>query len=198
EPDQIAVALTENHWEQMYSEAPAEEEAVVNSDPGPVPDHLLSVPGFIDEVIAYTLATAPYPERALAFCGALALQSLLAGRRVRDEADNRSNLYVLGLANSGAGKDYPRKVNQRILLQVGMAESIGDSFASGEGIEDRLFVQPAMLFQTDEIDGLMTKINLGRDARHEAIMNVLLKMYSSANSLYPMRVKAGSEPAILT
>jgi len=197
EPDQIAVALTENHWDQMYAEAPADEDASANPDPGPIPDHLLSVPGFIDEVIAYTLATAPYPERALAFCGALALQALLAGRKVRDEADNRTNLYVLGLANSGAGKDYPRKVNQRILLQVGMAESIGDTFASGEGIEDRLFVQPAVLFQTDEIDGLMTKINLGRDARHEGIMNVLLKMYTSASSLYPMRVKAGKEPGII-
>jgi hypothetical protein len=197
EPDQVAVALTENHWDQMYAEAPADEQAAASPDPGPIPERLLSVPGFIDEVIAYTLATAPYPERALAFCGALALQALLAGRKVRDEADNRTNLYVLGLANSGAGKDYPRKVNQRLLLQVGLAESIGDTFASGEGIEDRLFAQPAVLFQTDEIDGLMTKINLGKDARHEAIMNVLLKMYTSASALYPMRVKAGKEPGLI-
>jgi hypothetical protein len=197
EPDQVAVALAENHWDQMYAEKPAEEEAAGCSDPGPLPAHLLRVPGFIDEVMNYTLATAPYPERSLAFCGALALQALLAGRKVRDEADNRTNLYVLGLANSGAGKDYPRKVNQRILLGIGMSGNIGDSFASGEGIEDRLFVQPSVLFQTDEIDGLMAKINLGRDARHEAVMNVLLKMYTSANSLYPIRVKAGTEPGII-
>jgi hypothetical protein len=196
EPDQIAVALTENHWDQMYADQPADKTSD-NPDPGPLPDHLLCVPGFIDEVMAYTLATAPYPERALAFCGATALQALLAGRKVRDESDNRTNLYVLGLANSGAGKDYPRKVNQRILLHIGMSDSIGDAFASGEGIEDRLFVQPSVLFQTDEIDGLMTKINLGRDARHEAIMNVLLKMYTSASSLYPIRVKAGKEPGII-
>jgi hypothetical protein len=197
EPDQIAVALTENHWDQMYAEAPADEDAAANPDPGPIPDHLLCVPGFIEEVMAYTLATAPYPERSLAFCGALALQALLAGRKVRDEADNRTNLYLLGLANSGAGKDYPRKVNQRILLHVGMSDSIGDTFASGEGVEDRLFVQPSVLFQTDEIDGLMTKINLGKDARHEGIMNVLLKMYTSASALYPMRVKAGKEAGVI-
>lgn len=197
EPDQIAVALTENHWDQMYAEAPADEQATRSTDPGPIPDHLLAVPGFIDEVMTYTLATAPYPERSLAFCGALALQALLAGRKIRDEADNRTNIYVLGLANSGAGKDYPRKVNQRILLHIGLPDSIGDTFASGEGIEDRLFVHPAVLFQTDEIDGLMTKINLGRDARHEGVMNVLLKMYTSASALYPMRVKAGKEPGII-
>ncbi len=200
EPDQVAVALTENHWEQMYAEqAPdsTEERADEPSDPGPIPEHLLHVPGFIDQVMTHTLETAPYPERTLAFGGALALQALLAGRKVRDAADNRTNLYVLTLANSGAGKDHPRKVNQKVLLNAGLTDSLADTFASGEGVEDRLFVQPSVLFQTDEIDGLMTKITQGKDARYEGIMNVLLKMYSSANGLYPMRVKADRAPAVI-
>jgi hypothetical protein len=78
-----------------------------------------------------------------------------------------------------------------------LTECLGDTFASGEGIEDRLFLHPAVLFQTDEIDGLMAKINLGKGVRHEGIMNVLLKMYTSANSLYPMRVKAGREAGVI-
>jgi hypothetical protein len=196
-PDEVAVALAENHWDQMYAERSEDDEAPDAADPGSIPDHLLRVPGFIDEVMTYTLRTAPYPERTLAFCGALSLQALLAGRKVRDVSDNRTNLYVLGLANSGAGKDYPRKVNQKILLEAGATDSLGDTFASGEGIEDRLFVHPSVLFQTDEIDGLMAKINLGKDARHEGIMNVLLKMYTSASSLYPMRVKAGREHGLI-
>ena len=195
EPDEVAVALAENHWEQMYAETA--EETLEHADPGPVPSHLLAVPGLIGEVIDYTLTTAPYAQPVLAFGGALALQAILAGRKVRDESDNRTNLYILGLANSGAGKDYPRKVNQHILMHAGMSDSIGDTFASGEGIEDRLFGNPCVLFQTDEIDGLMTKINQAKDARHEAIINVLLKMYSSANSFYPMRVKAGKEPCVI-
>jgi hypothetical protein len=181
----------------MYAERPADDEAPEAPDPGAIPDDLLRVPGFVDEVMTYKLQTAPYPERTLAFGGALALQSLLAGRKVRDAADNRTNLYVLALANSGAGKDYPRKVNQKVLLAAGLTEGLGDTFASGEGIEDRLFLHPAVLFQTDEIDGLMSKINQGKDARYEGIMNVLLKMYSSANGLYPMRVKADRAPAVI-
>ena len=172
------------------SPAPEGPEELPN-DPGPLPTELLRVPGFVAEVMDYTLKTAPYPDHVLAFCGALSLQAFLAGRKVRDPADNRTNLYVLGLANSGTGKDYPRKVNTKVLLLAGMSEAIGDTFASGEGIEDRMFVQPAMLFQTDEVDALMTAIHKGRDVRYEGIMNVLLKMFTSANSLYPMRVKAG-------
>ena len=194
-PDEVAVALTENHWEQMWRETP--EDANGHDDPGPIPDHLLRVPGFIGAVIDYTLATAPYPEPVLAFGAALSLQSFLAGRKLRDESDNRTNLYILGLANSGAGKDYPRKVNQRILLQAGLSDCLGDTFASGEGVEDRLFTNPTVLFQTDEIDGLMAKINQAKDARHEGIVNVLLKMYTSSNSIYPMRVKAGKEHGVI-
>ncbi len=41
-----------------------------------------------------------------------------------------------------------------------------------------------MLFQTDEIDGLLQSINKARDARHESIMGTLLTMYSAANSIY--------------
>lgn len=162
-------------------------------DPGPVPPELFRVPGFISEVMDHCLATAPYPNIPLAFCGALSLQAVLAGRKVRDQADNRTNLYVLALGYSSVGKDWPRKVNTCVLHRVGMVESLGERFASGEGIQDSLFRTPAMLFQTDEIDGLLQSINKAQDARHENILGTLLTMYSAANSIFPMRRKAGKE-----
>jgi len=195
-PDEIAVAMAENHWDQMYDEQ-VEEDGVGLPDPGPMPDELLCVPGFIDEVKNYTLATAPYPEPVLAFAGALTLQALLAGRKVRDAMDNRTNLYVLSLANSGVGKDHARKVNARILVEAGLADCLGSSFASGEGIEDRLFIQPASLFQVDEIDGLLLRVGQSKDARHEQIVSMLLQMYSSASGVYVMRAKANQERTVI-
>lgn len=192
EPDQVSVALVENHWEQMLAEDPAE--PLSPEDPGPIPDELLRIPGFVSEVMDHCLETAPYPNVALAFCGALALQALLAGRKVRDEGDNRTNLYLLALAHSAVGKDWPRKLNTQILHRVGMSGSLGEKFASGEGIQDALFIRPAMLFQTDEIDGVLQSINKARDARHESVLGTMLTMYSAANSIYPMRRKAGKEP----
>ncbi|MCZ7600818.1 MAG: hypothetical protein M5U09_28000 [Gammaproteobacteria bacterium] len=110
---------------------------------------------------------------------------------MRDGGDNRTNIYLLGLAHSSAGKDWPRKVNTRIVHEIGLSECLGERFASGEGIQDALFKQPGMLFQTDEIDGMLQSINRARDARHEAIMSTLLTMYSSSNSVYPMRPQGG-------
>ncbi len=94
----------------------------------------------------------------MSFAGALGLQAFLAGRKIRDSGDNRTNLYLLGLAHSSAGKDWIRKLNAKILHQVGLAQCLGDRLASGEGIQDVLHVHQSMFFQTDEIDGILQAI----------------------------------------
>lgn len=164
-------------------------------DPGPLPDKLLRIPGFVSEVMDLSLGAAPYPNVPLAFCGAVALQAFLGGRKVRDPADNRTNLYLIGLAYASSGKDFPRKVNAATLHAVGLTEGLGESFASGEGLQDSLHGTPCMLFQTDEIDGLLQSINKAKDARYENILGTLLKMYSCANGFYPVRKKAGKQAA---
>ncbi|MFN5915268.1 MAG: hypothetical protein ACK48K_00710, partial [Planctomycetota bacterium] len=108
------------------------------TDPGTMPPELLRVPGFVSEVMDLCLETAPYPNPVMAFSGALALQAFLAGRKVRDPGDNRTNLYLLGLAHSAAGKDWPRQLNTRILIEIGAAGCLGERFSSGEGIQDAL------------------------------------------------------------
>jgi hypothetical protein len=162
-------------------------------DPGMLPADLFHVPGFIAEVADFCLQTAPYPNPSTAFCGALALQAVLAGRKVRDGGDCRTNIYLLSLAHSASGKDHPRKINTRILHQIGLSDCVGDRFASGEGIQDALFTTPAMLFQSDEFDGMLQSINRAKDARYENIMSTLLTLYSASNSVFPMRRKANAK-----
>ncbi len=168
------------------------------NDPGPLPDELLRIPGFVSEVMDLSLQAAPYPNPPLAFCGAVALQAFLGGRKVRDPADNRTNLYLISLAYASSGKEFPRKVNAATLHAVGLTDGLGESFASGEGLQDGLNLTPCMLFQTDEIDGLLQSINKAKDARYENILGTLLKMYSSSNGYFPMRRKAGQQnPGII-
>ncbi len=191
-PAQVAAGTAENpaavHVQCVESAGVAAQEV---PDPGPLPIELLRAPGFISEVMDHCLETAPYPNVAMAFAGALALQATLAGRKVCDPGDNRTNLYLLGLAHSSAGKEHPRKINNEILHAVGLADCLGGRFASGEGIQDALFAHPSMLFQTDEIDGMLQSINKAKDARYESTMSTLLTIYSAANSVFPMRRRAG-------
>jgi hypothetical protein len=211
EPDQIATAEAEGFADTFFGTTnnattdppddtdPSDDtdgaDTTDNLDPGPIPDELLHVPGFIAQVMRYTLDTSPYPEPVIAFAGALILQAFLAGRKVRDRMGNRTNLYILNLANSGVGKQHARNVNAAVLAEAGLANGLGTSFASGEGIEDRLRDQPTTLFQVDEIDGLLMRVTQAKDARHEQIVSMLLQMYSSAATRYVTRAKAGQERA---
>ena len=170
-----------------------EKEAPLFPNPGPVPDKLLSIPGFIDDVVKLSMQSAPYPNRVLSFTGALALLAFLVGRKVRDKRDNRSNIYLIALADSGTGKDHPRKVNFNIAFRAGVAGAIGDAFASGEGLEDALFMHPSMLFQADEFDCIFNTLKYSKDNRAESINEKLLKFYGASNTIYPLRKKASAK-----
>ena len=165
------------------------------TDPGPIPVELMRVPGFISRVIDFCMQVSAYPNQPMAFCGSLAGQSYLCGRKVREKGDLRPNIYLLALAGASTGKDYPRKINAYILNQIGEMNALGDKFASGEGLQDAMYQSPCMLFQNDEVDGMLLSLNKSRDGHLESIMGTLLTMYTSSNSVYPMRRKAGKQQA---
>jgi hypothetical protein len=165
----------------------------LDDDPGPIDSKLLEVPGFIADVMAYTLATAPRPNKALAFGGALALMSTLTGRRVKTAGGLRPNIYLLALADSGCGKDHPRKVNVSILTEIKRSYWCCGRFASGEGLEDHMARRKLSLFQTDEIDAMLQSISRSKDGRNESMLSAMLEFHSSAQSVFAMRKKAGCD-----
>lgn len=188
----IAKSVARYAPETDESVEPADDEAA-EPEPAPtmqLPPHLLHVPGFVERTMSWCLATAPYPETTAAFAAALSLQAALASRRVSDEWDNRTNLYVLCVAGSGVGKEHARQCNARLLCEAGAANMLGGSFGSGEGIEDFLATTPCALFQPDEFDGLLLRVSRAADARHEQIVSVLLQMYSASSGVYVMRARA--------
>ena len=142
-------------------------------DPGVLPEHLLRIPWFHQRSHRSLPrhGSVSQPGDGVLRC---ARAPVCLGRTpVRDPGDNRTNLYLLGLAHSAAGKDWPRKINIKIMQKIGHGRLHRRRFASGEGIQDSLMMTPSMLFQTDEIDGLLQSINKSRDARHEQIMSTL-------------------------
>ena len=153
----------------------------------PLPEKLLAVPGFITEYADYTMRTGQYPNRILAFCSALAFLAFLTGRKITDERNNRGNIYLVALANSGTGKDHPRKVNMNVAIQHDLGACIAESFGSGEGLEDAMFLHPSMLFEIDEFDTVFNSLKFSRDGRGESIMEKLLRFYGASNGVYKMR-----------
>ena len=181
EPDQVAVAITENHWAQDCEKAKPEGPV----DPGPFPEHLLQVPGFIGEVLQFNLETAFKPQPVLALGAALCLQAVLAARKVCDPRGNRTNIYIIGVAPSGRGKDHPRKVTKNVLFHSGLGHLEGnEDFASDSGLLKAVELNPAVLFQVDEIGRLLKTIGDARNSYLYNISTALMKLYSSADTIY--------------
>ena len=162
-------------------------------NPEQMPDSLLNVPGFVNEVAAFSVRAAPHPNRQLALLGALALQSFLVSRKVRSADTARPSLYLLALAGSGTGKDFPRTVNQHILSRIGQTSHIVDSIASGEGLEDLIVTKQTLLMQTDEFNFMLTDFTRGTESRFRTLESVILRLYSAVRGSYTSRVKAGKD-----
>ena len=155
-------------------------------DPGPFPEHMLHVPGLIQQVAAYNLATATRPQPVLALAAGICLQAVLAGRKVRDERGNRTNLYCVGVAPSGAGKDHARKVNKNALFAADMVEHEGnEDLASDAGLVTAVETEPAILFQIDEFGRFLRTIGDPKKAPHLFnVLTALMKLYSSADTIF--------------
>ena len=159
-------------------------------DPGALPDELLEVPGFVGALMEHTLSCAPYPNKVLAFAGALTMLAHLSGRNYRDPRNLRTNVYLLALADSGVGKDFPRKVNMNLATELGIMGGMADRFASAEGLEDALLIRPCSFFQVDEIDTLLASLADRGDSTSEKIYGALLQFSTSSDTTYAMRKKA--------
>lgn len=185
EPDQTTVAMIENHYGEdrgHVDEVPAVHEP---ESPGPLPPELLRVPGLIGRVADFTNATSHRLQRDLSFAGALSLMSVLTGRKIADEYGTRTNLYLFGLAPSGGGKDRARQVNKEIMTAAGGLELIGqESFASSQGLFSQIEARGVVLCQVDELGEFLRAIKNPRASHLQGVTAELLKLYSSAGSVY--------------
>ena len=160
-------------------------------DPGPLPDDLADVPGFVNDLADMTMSCSHSPNRTLAFAGALAMLAHLAGRTYTDGSGTRTNLYVIALAPSGSGKESPRRMNNLLAQSLGISESLMENVASGEALEDELVKMPSLLLQSDEIAMLFGQMR-GQGRLSKALSSRLRTLYTSSGSDYMPRKKANA------
>jgi hypothetical protein len=155
-------------------------------NPGPVPDKLLAVPGFIEDVSTYHVLRTVSEPRVGVHRG-VGASAFLVGRKYRISVT--TGQFVSDRAGrQRKGKDHPRKVNFTLPFAPGLRE-YGDAFASAKAWRTRFSCTPPVV-QADEFDCIFNTMKYNKDARAESINEKLLKFYGSANSLYPMRKKA--------
>jgi hypothetical protein len=111
----------------------------------------------------------------------------LMGRNYRTESNLRSNLYVVGIADSGSGKNHAREIINETFFEAGLAHHLGgNKIASGAGLLTALHRQPAILFQIDEFGMFLSAAaDRKRSPRHiTEILDNMTELYTSAGGIF--------------
>lgn len=179
-PDEIATILTEG----IGLEGIRERRVGNQEDPGPFPQELLdNLPGFLGAFVSHSVETGYKPQPVLALGAAITLQGMLAGRRVCDERNNRTNVYVLGLAPTGAGKELARGLVKELMLQAGKPELVREGIASHVGLFNQVAEKGAVIYLVDEIGKWLRGVAMAKQSPWLAsIITSLMKLFTSANS----------------
>lgn len=154
----------------------------------PAPSFTLTIPGgLVGDLARYMIETARRPQPLLAVGASLCALGALMGRRYRTESDLRTNLYIVGIADSGSGKNHAREVVNRLFFEAGLAHHLGgNKIASGAGLLTALHRQPAILFQLDEFGMFLSAAaDRKRSPRHVTeILDNMTELYSAASGVF--------------
>jgi hypothetical protein len=179
---QVAAAFIESHQAKVV-------ERLRGNDPDrsvDPPDELLPKHGIVGDVARWIDSTSVRSQPRLALAASIAMVGAVMGRRYASPTNLRGNVYLVGLAPTGGGKDHARKQVQKLLVQLREEDRLGgDRVASGSAIVNSLESTPEKLYLLDEF-GLFVQSMAGQHAaaHRRDIMSVLLSLYSQASGVY--------------
>ena len=164
------------------------EQSEGNEEPTVISPFTLVMPdGLVGDLTDYMLSTARRPQPLLSLGASLCAIGALMGRQYRTESNLRSNLYVVGIADSGSGKNHAREIINEVFFEAGLAHHLGgNKIASGAGLLTALHRQPAILFQIDEFGMfLAAAADRRRSPRHiTEILDNMTELYTAAGGIF--------------
>ena len=147
-------------------------------------------PGFMTHAADAALSAAIRPQPQLSMIACLVgMAGSLAGH-YQFEDGTRLNVFGLGIAESGDGKDLPLRLAS-LVAESASAETLGRP-ASGQGLEDALVDDRGMLCALDEIGHLLKNLNDTKAPAYtvELASNFLQLFSGSMRGGYRCRVRA--------
>ena len=154
------------------------------SAPAPIPGELTRIPGALQSFVDHTLMSAIKPQRVLAITGALAFGAVMMARTYASLTGLRTNIYLIGVGETGSGKDNARKVIKEALKACAKQDRLGgEEFASGAGVFAAVARNPACVFQIDEFGAYLAQLTDKNAQGHKAdIVRQLMIMRSSSGT----------------
>ncbi|MEM1414116.1 MAG: bifunctional DNA primase/polymerase [Myxococcota bacterium] len=123
------------------------------------PEHLLRTDGLVGDFASYISDAAYLPQPILALGSALTVLGAVMGRQVQTPGGLRTNVFALGLGESGCGKEATRSLPRRALGEAGLAKLATTDDVTGDAAIHRALEDcPSCVFMLDEVGELMKSL----------------------------------------
>lgn len=156
-----------------------------------LPQQLRHPGGMVEQIMDYINMTSMSYQPLFALSAALATCGLLYGRRFEDESGVRTNLYLINVGFTSAGKDHALKSIVKI-LHAGDADDlwIGE-VTSDSAVEHALQLNPRRMLLIDEAGHFFSACNdLSGGSALRSVKPLLLRAWSSANGMFKGKQRA--------
>lgn len=133
---------------------------------------------------AYDTSRRPVPEFSI--MAAVAFLSVMFGRRAVGPTGAGLNMYLVGIAGPGFGKEHPLKAVQTLAVDIQMPFLIGPGeVTSGSAIEKVVRRRPVFLMPWDEMGVVLQSVTgRGSSSWAQTIRKVLLEVFSKSTSMW--------------
>lgn len=150
---------------------------------------LRTPPGFVGDVAKWIDSQCINPRRYLAAIGAIYAVSIIGGLRHMGGNNRRSrtNMLILGVADSATGKDAIIGAVRKLVYDAGMGATIYGGIKSDKEITVNLIEHQAANYIVDEIGERLAKISNSRanGATHlDGIIGTFMEVYSKSGSYH--------------
>ena len=140
--------------------------------------------GALAVIQSWILDNSYIKQPAFAFSAALSVLAVAISRKFVFEGVC-SNMYILNIAPSGAGKDAPQQKVKEIFFDIKKDHLLGaGDYVSDASLTDSLGSNVVRLDIIDEASGLLKCVNQGGATYNNKMADILAELYTSSNSKF--------------
>lgn len=140
--------------------------------------------GLVGEIAEWITSTATRPQPQLALGAALTFMGMVKGHKYETVTQLRSNLYVMNIAPSGAGKDDPLKAIDMLAEAVGLSSHLLAEPTAGTSLLKGLKEDAGRvgLWAIDEFGRYLAHVTSKNSGNYQKeIIDYLIKMFGRAS-----------------
>jgi len=139
--------------------------------------------GLVGDIAKWITESATMPQPTLALGAALAFVGMLKGHKYCNNSGLRTNLFILNIAPTGSGKDFPQKCLTKLSRVMGLHKHLMARPTSGTGILTGLQKANRVgLITIDEVGRFLEVITSKNAGGHQhEIISYIMEMFGRAN-----------------